>query len=45
MSYGQGAGMAAALAIKAGVEPRKVDYKKLHDALVKQGVRLPEGKG
>jgi hypothetical protein len=44
MAYGQGAGTAAALAIKAGVEPRKVDYKKLHDALVKQGVRLPEGK-
>jgi hypothetical protein len=44
MAYGQGAGTAAALAVKAGVEPRKVDYKKLHDALVKQGVRLPERK-
>ncbi|MGD0794681.1 MAG: FAD-dependent oxidoreductase [Dehalococcoidales bacterium] len=42
MAYGQAAGTAAALAVKAGVQPRKVDYQKLHDALVKQGVNLPE---
>jgi hypothetical protein len=42
MAYGQGAGTAAALAVKAGVPPRKVDYQKLHDALVKQNVNLPE---
>jgi hypothetical protein len=42
MAYGQGAGTAAALAVKAGIPPRQVDYKKLHDALVKQGVNLPE---
>jgi hypothetical protein len=42
MSYGQAAGTAAALAVKAGIQPRKVDYKALHDNLVKQGVNLPE---
>ncbi|MDD5338281.1 MAG: FAD-dependent oxidoreductase [Dehalococcoidales bacterium] len=42
IAYGQAAGTAAALAIKAGVEPRKVDYKALRDNLVKQGVNLPK---
>jgi hypothetical protein len=41
MAYGQGAGTAAALAVKSGVPPRKVDYRALHDNLVKQGVNLP----
>ncbi len=44
MAYGQGAGTAAALAVKAGVQPRQVDYKALHDNLVRQGVNLPEGR-
>jgi hypothetical protein len=42
MAYGQAAGTAAAMAVKAGIQPRKVDYKALHDNLVKQGVKLPE---
>jgi hypothetical protein len=44
MAYGQAAGTAAAMAVKAGIQPRKVDYKALHDNLVKQGVKLPEVK-
>jgi hypothetical protein len=43
ISLGEAAGTAAALAIKAGVTPRRVDYKALHVALVKQNVKLPEG--
>jgi hypothetical protein len=39
--YGQAAGTAAALATKAGVPPRKVDYKELRKNLVKQGVNIP----
>jgi len=42
IAYGQAAGTAAALAIKAGIEPRKVDYKALRDNLVKQGVNIPK---
>jgi len=42
IAYGQAAGTAAALAVDAGVQPRKVDYKALHKNLVKQGVKLPE---
>jgi hypothetical protein len=42
ISYGQAAGTAAAMAVRAGVQPRKVDYKALRAGLVKQGVRLPE---
>lgn len=41
--YGQAAGTAAAMAAKAGIQPRKVDYKALRANLVKQGVWLPEG--
>jgi 2-polyprenyl-6-methoxyphenol hydroxylase-like FAD-dependent oxidoreductase len=41
IAYGQAAGTAAALAVKAGIEPRKVDYKALRTNLVKQGVNLP----
>jgi hypothetical protein len=37
---GQAAGTGAALAIKQGVEPRKVDYKKLQKALASQGAYL-----
>ena len=42
--YGQAAGTAAAMAVKAGIQPRKVDYRALQDNLVKQGVNLPVGK-
>ena len=40
--YGQAAGTAAAMAAKAGIQPRNVDYKDLRADLVKQGVRLPD---
>jgi len=43
LCYGQAAGTAAALAVKAGVQPRKVDYKVLQKNLSKQGVNLPKG--
>jgi 2-polyprenyl-6-methoxyphenol hydroxylase-like FAD-dependent oxidoreductase len=43
LCYGQAAGTAAALAVKSGIEPRKVDYKILQDNLRKQGVNIPEG--
>jgi hypothetical protein len=42
--YGQAAGTAAAMAAKAGIQPRNVDYKTLQDNLIKQGVRLPRAK-
>jgi hypothetical protein len=45
LCYGQAAGTAAALAVKTGVEPRKVDYKALQNNLIKQGVNIPEGSG
>ena len=41
IAYGQAAGTAAAMAVKAGIQPRKVDYKALRVNLVKQGVNLP----
>jgi hypothetical protein len=40
--FGQAAGTAAALAIKDGVSPRKVDYRALRNSLVRQGVLLPD---
>jgi hypothetical protein len=42
VATGQGAGTAAALAVKAKVEPRKVDYKALRQALKAQGIPMPE---
>ncbi len=39
--YGQAAGTAAALAVQAGIQPRRVDYKELQANLRKQGVHLP----
>jgi hypothetical protein len=39
--YGQAAGTAAAIAVKAGIPPRKVDYAELRKNLVAQGVNLP----
>jgi hypothetical protein len=44
LCYGQAAGTAAALAVKAGIPPRKVDYKVLQRNLIKQGVNLLENK-
>jgi len=40
--YGQAAGTAAAMAAKARIQPRNVDYKALRANLVKQDVRLPD---
>jgi hypothetical protein len=42
IAYGQAAGTAAAMAARAGVPPRNVDYKALRENLVRQGVNLPE---
>jgi hypothetical protein len=41
IAMGQAAGTAAALAIKQGITPRKVDRKILQKTLVNQGVSLP----
>ena len=41
ISNGQAAGTGAALAIKKGISPRKVDVKTLQKTLLKQGVALP----
>ncbi len=43
--YGQAAGTAAAMAAKAGIQPRKVIYKELQANLINQGVYLPEMSG
>ena len=40
-AMGEAAGTAAALAVKQGISPRKVDYKLLQKTLVKQGAALP----
>lgn len=42
MAEGQAAGTAAALSLKEGVMPRKLDIKKLQQQLRKDGVYLPE---
>jgi hypothetical protein len=39
--YGQAAGTAAAMVVKTGIQPRKVNYQELRKNLVKQGVNLP----
>ncbi len=44
VATGQAAGTAAALAVKAKVEPRKVDYQALQKALQAQGIPLPDKK-
>jgi hypothetical protein len=41
IAMGQAAGTAAAIAIKQGISPRKVDYGTLQTTLMKQGVLLP----
>jgi hypothetical protein len=42
IAMGQAAGTAAALAVKAGIQPRAVDYGTLQKRLVAQGVILPD---
>jgi hypothetical protein len=41
IANGQASGTAAAIAVKQGISPRKVDYRLLQDTLMKQGVPLP----
>jgi hypothetical protein len=41
IAMGQAAGTAAAMAIKQGISPRKVNYGQLQNNLIKQGVPLP----
>lgn len=41
IAFGQAAGTAAALAVEAGIQPRKVDYITLQKHLINQGVKLP----
>jgi hypothetical protein len=43
--FGQAAGTAAAIAVNAGISPRKVDTQALHNSLVKQGAILPAAAG
>ena len=42
IALGQAAGTAAALAVKAGIKPREVDYGALQEHLTHQGVILPD---
>ena len=42
ISYGQGAGAAAAIAARSGIQPRQVNYRELQTRLRAQGVNLPE---
>jgi hypothetical protein len=41
VAMGEAAGTAAALAIKQGISPRRVDYRILQERLLAQGVPLP----
>ena len=41
IAMGQAAGAAAAISVKQGISPRKVDYRILQETLLKQGVPLP----
>jgi len=41
IAMGQAAGTAAAMAVREGIQPRKVDYKKLQKNLLAQDVLLP----
>jgi hypothetical protein len=41
IAFGQAAGTAAALAVEAGIQPRKVNYITLQKHLTNQGVKLP----
>jgi hypothetical protein len=44
IALGEAAGTAAALAVKAGLKPRDVDYGALQSQLLRQGVLLPDVK-
>ncbi|MCK4274720.1 MAG: FAD-dependent oxidoreductase [Dehalococcoidales bacterium] len=44
IAFGEAAGTASALALQAGVSPKKVDIKALQKQLAKQGVPLPDFK-
>jgi len=44
IAFGEAAGAASALALQAGVSPKKVDIKALQKQLAKQGVPLPDFK-
>ena len=41
IAMGQAAGVAAAIAVKEGIQPRQVDYGKLQETLLDQNVPLP----
>jgi hypothetical protein len=41
IAMGQAAGAAAAIAVKEGIQPRQVNYRKLQEILLKQDVLLP----
>jgi hypothetical protein len=41
IAMGQAAGIAAAMAVKEGIQPRQVDYRKLQEKLLDQDVPLP----
>ncbi len=41
IAMGQAAGVAAAMAVKEGIQPRQVNYRKLQDTLMDQDVPLP----
>ena len=41
VAMGEASGTAAALAIKHGIEPRKINYRELQEQLIKRGVPLP----
>jgi uncharacterized protein YfiM (DUF2279 family) len=41
IAMGQAAGTAAAMAVKQGLSPRKVNYGTLQETLINQGVPLP----
>jgi hypothetical protein len=43
IATGQAAGTAAALAVRNGVDVRRVDYGELQGSLRNQGVPLPQG--
>ena len=44
MSIGEGAGVAAAVAVKDGVYPRYVDVKKVQNRLIEQGAELGQSR-
>jgi hypothetical protein len=41
IAMGQAAGIAAAISVKEGIQPRQVNYRKLQKTLMQQDVPLP----